>query len=244
MGKKSFAICDSNEVYARKLYDYFFVKESESYELFLFTSRDELENFASKRHIEIVLISDQLIGSKEEMSNVDHVIRLKSEEANLSTSEIYKYKSGESILKEVMYYCAQKASEPGRRECGRPLRIIGVYSPVKRCFQTSFSITLGQILAQRGKTIYLNFESFSGFDVFRKSQVNQDITDLIYSLTCGSHVEYKTKEDDDYKKEERENIIKILSKKYYIPSLQESIAGALLLCGVISIGLYIYLGWI
>lgn len=50
--------------------------------------------------------------------------------------------------------------------------------------------------------------------------------------------------DDGYKKEERENAMKKLREKYYIPSLQESLAGLFLLSGIISVCVYIYLGWI
>lgn len=50
--------------------------------------------------------------------------------------------------------------------------------------------------------------------------------------------------NDDYKICERENAVKMLSEKYYIPSLQESLAGLFLLSGTVSIFVYIYLNWI
>ncbi|MCQ2523153.1 MAG: hypothetical protein MJ123_02345 [Lachnospiraceae bacterium] len=188
MGKKSFAICDSNEVYAKKLYEYFFVKESESYELFLFTSRSDLDEYVKKRHLSILLIGEEMISLNEKIDNVDNILVLKSSETGQSEgySTIYKYKTADALLKEVMHYCVETAEVHRKRASNKSLKIIGVYSPIKRCFQTTFSITLGQILARESKAVYLNFESFSGFEAMRKNSCGQDMSDLMFFLGCGS----------------------------------------------------------
>jgi len=59
--------------------------------------------------------------------------------------------------------------------------LIGIYSPVGRCGKTGFALTLGEILAEKKRTIYLNLERYSGLkdmDVIQEG--GGDINDLIY----------------------------------------------------------------
>jgi hypothetical protein len=63
-------------------------------------------------------------------------------------------------------------------------KIIGVYSPVKRCMQTTFCLALGRILAEESKVLYLNFETFSGFNQIMDRTYRSDITDMMYIYEC------------------------------------------------------------
>jgi len=62
----------------------------------------------------------------------------------------------------------------------KKMQIIGVYTPIGRCLQTTFSLTLGQMLAKHYKTLYLNFEIYSGFARMMSRNFNSDIADLMY----------------------------------------------------------------
>ena len=64
------------------------------------------------------------------------------------------------------------------------MQIIGIYTPVGRCLQTTFSLTLGQMLARQFKTLYLNFEIYSGFSKMLSREFNSDISDLMYYFNC------------------------------------------------------------
>ena len=50
----------------------------------------------------------------------------------------------------------------GRWLLAEESRIITVFSPVSRVLKTTFSIALGQYLSDKGKTIYINMEGYSG----------------------------------------------------------------------------------
>ena len=64
------------------------------------------------------------------------------------------------------------------------MHIIGIYTPIGRCLQTTFSLTLGQMLAKKYKTLYLNFEAYSGFSKILNKRFENDISDLMYYFEC------------------------------------------------------------
>ena len=85
-----------------------------------------------------------------------------------------------------MEYYTEKTQSPQLllRTGHKKMRIIGIYTPVSRCLQTTFSLTLGQMLARRYKTLYLNFENYSGFSRMLNREFKNDITDLMYYFGC------------------------------------------------------------
>ena len=71
---------------------------------------------------------------------------------------------------------------------GRGLaKVLGVYSPVGRCLKTSFALTMGKLLAQEERVLYLNLEEFSGLSVLMKEEYKSDLSDLLYFYNGGSY---------------------------------------------------------
>lgn len=188
MAQTILAICDGEVNYSERLYAYLRNKESESLKVIWFTRLNELEEYLVNRRIDILLICPKMYEESNNLSNTDLVILLSSEKYSSEDgiAHIYKYQSAETIYKSVMRYCSMNNQAVIRRNCDKPLSIIGVYSPVKRSFQTTFAITAGQILAEKGKTLYINFESFSGFDSVMASKNKSDLMDLMYFWSCGA----------------------------------------------------------
>lgn len=51
---------------------------------------------------------------------------------------------------------------------------------MKRCYKTTFSLILGQILADRGTTLYVNLEDCSGLEALAGASGEETLSDVLY----------------------------------------------------------------
>lgn len=188
MDKKILAIFDSEEGYAYRLMDFLGRMENIPFEIHVFTRKDKFFTFAEKEDIQCLLISENAYQPVIEQLKIPHIIILSESGTNLNKAlcHIYKYQSCENVVKEIMaYYTDQvKDADICLRTVHKKMRIIGIYTPVGRCLQTTFSLTLGQMLARHHKTLYLNFEAYSGLGRMLNREFKNDISDLIYYFNC------------------------------------------------------------
>ena len=188
MHTKVLAIFDFEERYAYGLMEYLEQKSNLPFRVHVFTQSDKFDRFQGKDDIECLLIAESAFSELIEKYNIPHIIIL-SESGNVVNTtlcHIDKYQSCENIYKEILRYYTE-VSEDGRsilRHLKKHMKIIGIYTPVGRCLQTTFAITLGQMLSMKAKTLYLNFERYSGLSRMLSREFNSDISDLVYYFEC------------------------------------------------------------
>lgn len=184
MDKRILAIFDSEEGYAYRLMEFMSGKKNLPFEVYVFTDGEKFYSCAQITNIECLLISESAYKQEVETLKIPHIIILSESGANLSKTlhHISKYQSCEMIFHQIMeYYTDRSETVPIALRTGlRKMKIIGIYTPVGRCLQTTFSLTLGQMLARQFKTLYLNFEVYSGFSRMLSREFRNDITDLMY----------------------------------------------------------------
>ena len=180
------AICDTEEGYAFRMAEYLLEKVRLPYTLHLFTAVEELEKFAGREEIEILLIAEsawRLIKEEYVRKQVAQMFILQEsgEVAGEDMRCISKYQSPEMVVQEMLNVIADGS---GWKECPEAtdtaVKMIGIYSPVKRCLQTSFALSLGQLLAKEHKTMYLNFEMYSGLGELLRREYQTDMLDVMY----------------------------------------------------------------
>ena len=190
MTQKIFAICDLEEAYAFRLTEYMLEKIRLPYTLHLFTKVEELQIFAQQERIEILLIAESALKMlKEEYvrQQVAQIIVL--QENNTVQREdipcISKFQSPDKIVETLSELIADLPNwNFGEVETDMAVKLIGIYSPIKRCLQTTFALTMGQILAKEHRTLYINFENYSGFGQMLKREFSMDMMDLMYYFRC------------------------------------------------------------
>lgn len=188
MDKRILTVFDSEEGYAYRLMEFISNKDNLPFEIFIFTDEEKFYSFMQSKEVECLLISETDYRQEVEALKIPHIMILSESNKNLNQAfhHINKYQSCENIFHEIMkYYTDQNPDMPiSMRATSRQMKIIGVYTPVGRCLQTTFSLTMGQILAREHKTLYLNFEIYSGFSRMLNKTFDSDISDLMYYFEC------------------------------------------------------------
>lgn len=186
MNQKIMAICDIEEGYAFRMAEYMLEKVRLPYTLHLFTAASELEKFAGREQIEILLIAEnalKLLKQEYIRQQVAQIFVLQESEQKEQEDLCYisKYQSPEQVVQMMLEYVTDLTDwNPEDTNKETAAKMIGLYSPVKRCLQTSFALTLGQILSKEHKVLYLNLETCSGFGQLLKKKFTEDIMDAIY----------------------------------------------------------------
>lgn len=182
-----FAICDEQESYVCKLAGYLNLKKGFPFQVRAFDNVNKLIEYHSHTGIELLLISEKLFFSNEDKLDVPNIILLNESgiEPKNGYRFVYKYQSAENIYRSVLNIYGEIGDPTRLAFANKKVTVIGIYSPIKRCLQTSFALTLGQILAKRKRCLYLNFEPFSGLSSLMNRQFEQDFMDLLYFLNGG-----------------------------------------------------------
>ncbi len=186
MKHKIMAICDTEEGYAFRMAEYILEKVKLPYTLHLFTAVEELKKFAGREQIEILLIAEsawRMIREEFVKSQVAQMFVLQESE-NAEQDElcrIDKYQNPDQVVQKMLDVLAERnGCEEYPEATDTAAKLIGVYSPVKRCLQTSFALTLGQLLAKEHRTLYLNFERYSGLGELLRRDYQADMLDVMY----------------------------------------------------------------
>ncbi len=188
--EKIMAVYDVDREYANRFADVVNLKEKVPFTVVPFSSLELLREYAEKHRIEILLISDEVPQKEIRGIGARSVVTLAAGEV-VSVSEteypaVYKYQSADSVIREVMAcYCDQPAEERFVALKKRA-RVLGVYSPVGRCFKTSMALILGHQLAREGKTVYVGFEEFSGLQRMIGGEYKNDLSDVLYFMRQNS----------------------------------------------------------
>ena len=199
MKQKIFAVCDLEETYAFRMAEYIVDRISMPYVLHLFTKTDELQPFLERQEISVLMIGESAIRqlkikptapnifvlqeNTEESGHVDEL--LAGTEMGTSYKYINKYQNPEQIICELLEQITElKEWGVEKQAQGLKIKIVGIYSPVRRCLQTTFALTMGQLLAREHKVLYLNFECFSGFSNMLHREFPADMMDMVYYFNC------------------------------------------------------------
>ena len=178
------AVCDSEIAYAYQLVDYLTNKKNFPFQVQLFTSEKTLLEYSLHHPIAVALISQKDYQQQKLEHSIDHILILRENfEGDISDlNTIYKYQSMEVLIKELLEWVAKKGTLTRVISDGKNMKLIGIYSPIGKCFKTSFSIVLGQLLSKKHKVLYINMESYSGLEKLLQKEFKTDMAELIYHL--------------------------------------------------------------
>ena len=185
--KGSIVICDGERNYAEHLMEYLRRKLTSNYEIELYTSAEKLLELCSPNDMVLLVISQREYRKEFEDAGFPGILVLNETGEYLgdTVASCSKYQSMDTIASLVRQMCAKEdAKSPGAIRHVGPIHILGVYTPVSRCLQTTFSLTMGQLLARKGRALYLNLESYSGLEYLLGKSFRGSAADLLYYNEC------------------------------------------------------------
>ena len=189
MDVKVLAICDEEKQYALKLMEAFSDRKNLGFQIHAFSVVEELEQFAARTPVEILLISGRLMSERFHEFHIGKIILLSDGEIYEEFSDyesIYKYQSAEHILKEILCYYAEYAKPvTGMFHGKKEFEVYGVYSPIGRCGKSALAKTLAEKFGKRNKTLLLDLQSYSAYLEQLGEEELWDLADIIYFLRQG-----------------------------------------------------------
>ena len=179
------ALCDTEEEYARLMTEFLRRHRDLPWELHTYTSVEEL--LERERHCPVAMLVVAESAYTEEMQKLQpgRTVVL-SESGVLRWKElpcVDKYQQAEEVLRYLLAVYMEIAEvQLPRLRTDSKVVFIGNYSPVRRSMQTSFALTMSQLLAQEHRTLYLNFEHYAGIAELLPDTQTFDLADLLYFL--------------------------------------------------------------
>lgn len=175
--------------YGERFADYVNQKDKMPFTAMSFSSVEKLRQYGEDHVIEILLVDEE---AREDVRDVkaNQVMMLCQGvlvEAQEETPAIYKYQSGDCVMREVMArYCCQPV-EPALALLGTKAKVIGIYSPVNRCMKSSLALIMCQQIARNETVLYMNLEEYSGFSRLVCDDYKTDLSDVLYLYKQGAY---------------------------------------------------------
>ncbi len=180
-------VCDSEERYGERLVEYLNGNLAFPCEIERYTSATKLEELGQMEKTSLVIISEREFRKTQKTPPPDKLLILNETGTDLGEEihSISKYQSMDIVLEMVRVLTLKKADViPGMIRHGNPMKLIGFYTPITRCLQTTFALTFGQLLARKHRVLYLNFENYAGFDYLMQYKEQGTVSDLLYYNEC------------------------------------------------------------
>ncbi len=189
---KILILCDEEEEYAQLMTEFLKKHKDLPWKLLTYTNVQELLE-GEQNGVEMLVIAESTF-CEEVRTLCPHCVIILSESGIMKWDNVLyvdKYQEAEEVLKYLLGIYMDYTETQFVRLPTLPMRpgkgktiFIGNYSPVRRCMQTSFAITMSQILAQEHSVLYLNFEHYAGVSELLPDMRMLDMADLLYFLNA------------------------------------------------------------
>ncbi|MCM1541083.1 MAG: hypothetical protein NC121_07465 [Blautia sp.] len=184
---KVMALCDTEEEYARLMTEFLKRHRDLPWELHTYTSVAELLAREQYSPVAMLVVAESAYTEEMQKLQPGRTVVL-NESGVLRWKElpcVDKYQQAEEVLRYLLAVYMEIADvQLPRLKKDTNVVFIGNYSPVRRSMQTSFALTMSQLLAQEHRTLYLNFEHYAGIAELLPDAQTFDLADLLYFLNA------------------------------------------------------------
>ena len=175
---------DRDEEYAHLMGEYLLGCKGLPWKIAACTSAADLLGIVNGRSPEVLVTSASCYDKCLEKIGAKHLIVLSDGTSGVG-GVTEKYQPAENTLRAILDACADD-EDGGEAYFMNPAKdrakLIGVFSPVRRCYQTTFSVLMGRLLLDRGRVLYLSFEFCEGCEELIPSEDSRGLSDLMYFI--------------------------------------------------------------
>ncbi|MGN1022914.1 MAG: hypothetical protein ACI4OJ_05400 [Lachnospiraceae bacterium] len=177
------AICDRETEYACHLGEYLKSGASFPIRIRIFTGAEKLLSILDPEETALLVIAESEYNSAVENAGFPAVLLLnESGRFFEQPKNVSKYQSMDVLAGEIFSLCRTAcAGEAPSVHHGAPLVRIGLFTPCTRSLQTTLALSLCEVLAERGKVLYLNFEPFPACSVFSQGTSGGNLRELLFT---------------------------------------------------------------
>ncbi len=185
--KDVLVLCDGEEEYAGLMSDFLKMHRELPWEIHTYTAVNTLLEKENKEDIAMLVVAESVF--REEIKALPFKRLIILNESGIVREQnflnINKYQQAHNVLKKLLEVYADIAKVKLPRLTEEYMtKVIGVYSPVRRCYQTTFALTMSQLLAEEKRTLYLSFEHYAGNSELLLDIQTKDLADLLYFLNA------------------------------------------------------------
>ncbi len=187
MNNSILVLCDTEEEYAQLMTDFLKEHKNIPWQIHTYTDTGKLFKEEAKEKINILVVAESAYSEEFKRLQPERIVVL-NESGVIRWNDvrnINKYQQAENVLRELLEIFTEIAKDQLPRLIKNSnTRFVGIYSPVRRCLQTSYALTMAQLLAEEHRTLYLNFEHYAGITELLPDMQTRDMADLLYFLSC------------------------------------------------------------
>ncbi len=195
MDRDILAIADQDTAYMEKFANYIQERYEGLFECHLFSGMESLMEYGLENPISVLLIDPSIYDPGIKRLKAEKIFLLDEEDKYPEGDEIRKidrFKSADSIIKEILKECSSLEGKKGVLSGTGNTCLYTVFSPVTKCLKTTLAVCLSQLLSDRGRTLYINTEFFSGFNQIFMKKYETDLSDLLlYMKGKGPNFRYR-----------------------------------------------------
>lgn len=179
MEQRVLILCDPEEDYVQRMSDYMRRDKFFPWSVEVYTRVSQLPE-RMDRQIDMLVVSESVF--EEKLQNLGAAKTVILNETGIvkgkKVNNVDKYQSAGKVVQQLMELGGVVGLKLEREDGAK---LIGLYSPIRRCLQTSFGLCLGRLLSQKGKTLYISFEQYCGVEGLQSSG-GMDLSTLLYYL--------------------------------------------------------------
>ena len=187
---KVLILYDSDEEYARLMGEYLMGCKDLPWKIAVCTSEEDLRK-TDKGKGSLLVVSSSVYSEFIKSLGAEKIITLDDGNGVCEDPVIEKYRPAEETLRGILEVYMEYADEDSMtmiKPSGAKAKLIGVFSPVRRCYQTTFSVLMGRLLSDRGKVLYLSFEFCEGSEELIPPDRTGNLSDLVYFIKSAPSV--------------------------------------------------------